>query len=217
MGSTTAYLNEGFKAMSTDHNDAESPPPTAEPPTVEPRAPRPAAQSRIMLIGVGVLAIGAVVIALRPKRRPNPNEPVAQGSARDRQRPGAPPAGSGAPPNPNSAYPEAGPAELALVAPLAVGEPLGDSVIVRISRVQNGFMHVISRKNDQDFHLAIGLAHEGVAATRVGRYAVYVWGSVRPDPAAFPVADALANILRPNVDVPPPPGMTAGTFGAAPR
>jgi len=201
--------------MSTDHNDAESPTPAAQAPAAQTPAVRPAAQSRMMLIGVGVLAIGAAVIALRPKRRPNPNGPAAQSSARDWQQPGAPPAG--APTRPGGAYPEAGPAELALVAPLAVGDPLGDSVVVRISRVQNGFMHVISRKNGQEFHFTIGLAHEGVAATRVGRYAVYVWGSTRPDPAAFPVADALARILRPNVDVPPPPGMNAGTFGAAPR
>lgn len=198
--------------MSTDPNDAESPPPNAEP-----TAARPPAQSRMLLIGVGILAIGAAVIALRPKRRPT--GPAAQSSARDWRQPGAPPAGptTGAPARPADAYPEAGPAELALVAPLAVGDPLGDSVVVRISRVQNGFMHVISRKDGQEFHFTIGLAHEGVAATRVGRYAVYVWGSARPDPAAFPVADALARLIRPNINVPPPPGMTEGSFGASPR
>jgi hypothetical protein len=168
----------------------------------------------MMLIGVGVLAIGAAVIALRPKRRPNPNGPAAQSSARGWQQPGAPPAG--APTRPN-AYPEAGPAELALVAPLAVGDPLGDSVVVRISRVQNGFMHVLAQKGGQTFNLGIGLVREGVAGLRVGRYVVYILGSTTPNPAAYPVADALARIIRLNVDVPPPPGMSVGTFGASPR
>lgn len=202
--------------MSTDHNDAESPtPPAAQTPAAQTPAARPAAQSRMMLIGVGVLAIGAAVIALRPKRRPNPNGPAAQSSARDWQQPGAPPAG--APTRPGGAYPEAGPAELALVAPLAVGDPLGDSVVVRISRVQNGFMHVLAQKGGQTFNLGIGLAREGVAGLRAGRYVVYILGSTTPNLAAYPVADALARIIRLNVDVPPPPGMNAGTFGASPR
>jgi hypothetical protein len=196
--------------MSTDHNDG-SPPPAAEP-----KAARPVAQPRMLLIGVGVLVLGAAVIALRPKRRPS--GPPTQSSARDLLRPGAPPSGgaTGAP-TPPGAYPAAGAAELALVAPLAVGDPLAGGVVTRISAVQQGFMHVLATKDGQTFNLGVGLARAGVAGLRAGPYVVYILGSTTPNPAAYPIADALVRVIRLNAATPAPPGMSEGTFGGAAR
>jgi hypothetical protein len=166
----------------------------------------------MLLIGVGVLALGAAVIALRPKRRPS--GPPAQSSARDLLRPGAPPSGA---PTPPGAYSAAGAAELALVAPLAVGDPLAGGVVTRISAVRQGFMHVFATKDGQTFNLGVGLARAGVTGLRAGPYVVYILGSTTPNPAAYPIADALVRVIRLNAATPAPPGMSEGTFGGAAR
>lgn len=109
-------------------------------------------------------------------------------------------------------FPAAGLAERALVAPLVEGAPLAGGRIARISRVQRGFEHVLVRKRGRVHDLAIGLVHAGAPGLRVGRYVVYVYGSLIPDPAAYPLADALAAAIREHPDVAPPPGMNEGFF-----
>jgi hypothetical protein len=149
----------------------------------------------LLWIGVVILALGAGLIALRTKGRRFSDAPSAGG-------------------RPIPTGPAANPAELALIAPLTVGDPLGNGEITRIIGVQQGFMHVIVRANRKVFDLGIGLAHDGVAGLRAGRYVVYILGTTAPDPAAYPIADALARLIRLHPTVPPPPGMTEGVFGA---
>lgn len=101
-------------------------------------------------------------------------------------------------------------AELALVAPLTEGQRLGDAQVVVISRVDHGVVRVISRRGDETIDLAIALASAGdrPAAAKVGRYAIYHYNTAAPSLAASGLVVELATLLRRNVNVPPPPGMT---------
>ena len=101
-------------------------------------------------------------------------------------------------------------AELALVAPLTEGQRLGDAQVIVISRVDHGVVRVISRRGDETIDLAIALASAGdrPAAAKVGRYAIYHYNTSAPSLAASGLVVELATLLRRNVNVPPPPGMT---------
>jgi len=101
-------------------------------------------------------------------------------------------------------------AELALVAPLTEGQRLGDAQVMVISRVDHGVVRVISRRGDETIDLAIALASAGdrPAAAKVGRYAIYHYNTSAPSLAASGLVVELATLLRRNVNVPPPPGMT---------
>ncbi len=101
-------------------------------------------------------------------------------------------------------------AELALLAPLTEGQRLGDAQVLVISRVEHGVVRVISRRGAETIDLAIALASAGdrPAAAKVGRYAIYHYNTSAPSLAASGLAVELATLLRRNVNVPPPPGMT---------
>lgn len=101
-------------------------------------------------------------------------------------------------------------AELALVAPLTEGQRLGDAQVIVISRVDHGVVRVISRRGAETIDLAIALASAGdrPAAAKVGRYAIYHYNTAAPSLAASGLVVELATLLRRNVNVPPPPGMT---------
>ncbi len=204
---------ENTASTATEPTATESPaaePTATESPAAEPTAAEPsraAPPSRTLWIGVAILALGAGFIALRKKLRPDRR--YDQTTARY-QGSGAAPAGT--PPVPTG--PVAGPAELALIAPLTVGDPLGSGEITQINGVRQGFMNVIVRADGKTFDLGIGIARDGVAGLRAGRYVVYILGTRAPDPASYPIAEALARVIRLHPTVPTPPGMSEGVFGA---
>ena len=189
---------------------------------------RPEGPPRMLATGVAILALGAALVVTRGRRHPTrpPRTPHAASGAQPIGAPDPPAGGApSAPPIPPVGgaptrappAPPAGAAELARVAPLVAGAALGDGEITAITGVQRGFMHVLVRRGAQTFDLGIGLARDGIAGLRAGRYAVYILGSTRPDPAAFPIADALARRMVVNAGVAPPPGMSAGDFPASTR
>ena len=106
-------------------------------------------------------------------------------------------------------------ADLAFLSPLGVGTIVEGAEVTRVGGIERGLLHVDVRLEAHTFHLAIGLARQGIHAPRAGRYAVYLWEQ-DPPPEAFPVAEALARALRTQADRDPPPGMTDGEFGEAP-
>lgn len=155
------------------------------------RDPRPS-NPRWMTAGLGVLAAGVVIVAVQGRQKN-----VA-----------APPrGGSSSAPARGASSDAAVTAESALLAPLSVGARLGDGVIASITPAQRGLMHVYVRSEGRSFDLGVGLAREDLRGLQAGRYAVYILGSLRPDPRAFPLADALARRIRANGDVPPPSGL----------
>lgn len=180
---------------------------------------------RTLAAGVAILALGTALLVVRGRLHPTlpPRTPHAAGvvraphpppSAVRRHAAATPPPSD---PGPAPPRPPAGAAELALVSPLVVGARLGDGEITAITAVQQGFMHVLVLRNGRTLDLGIGLGREGVAALRAGRYAVYILGSTSPDPASFPVADALARHVRANAHAPPPAAMSAGSLPPSPR
>lgn len=160
--------------------------------------------NRVLMI-VAIVLVGAIALALRPRVSRWLQHPTTPTVARQR---GV--AHEVAP------SPPAGAAELAFMAPLAVGSRVGGAELVRISAVEEGLIHVDLRKSGEVTHLAIGLVHPGYNAPRAGRYAVYIWEET-PSAEASPLAEALAASLRARGDREPPPGLTSGTFHAPPH
>lgn len=170
---------------------------------------------RMLVAGVATLALGAALLVARGRRHATLPPPAPHARAGDRGPPPASTADASRTPSPGAnapPRPAAGPAELALVAPLVPGARLADAEVTAITSVQQGFMHVTALREGRTYDLGVGLARDGVAALRAGRYAVYIFGSIRPDPASFPIADALAHHVQRNADAPPPPGMSEGSL-----
>jgi hypothetical protein len=108
-------------------------------------------------------------------------------------------------------WPPAGPDELAIVAPLAPGDRLGDWVVRSVSAVVDGRMRVTLRKDKRLLRLEILLASEDGPAPPAssGKYAIFYRGrGAEPDEAAK-AARSLADVISKHRDVRPPPGMTS--------
>ena len=102
--------------------------------------------------------------------------------------------------------PAAGDAELALFAPLREGAEIGHGGrITRISRVIDGSIHLLVRKDDNTMHFVVAIAPAGDARSR-GPYSVFIYGTAHPDAESLEVSELLRRALRPNVRV--PPGLT---------
>ncbi|MRG90758.1 hypothetical protein [Polyangium spumosum] len=105
----------------------------------------------------------------------------------------------------------AGPAELALVAPLAPGSSLDGFTVREILAVRDGVLTLVCEKDRSVVRLSIALAaDDGPTPPAVaGKYAIF-YSARRGDPAeAERLAKALAALLEKHPDVPAPPGMTS--------
>ena len=150
----------------------------------------------------GAALVIAGVAALRASVRPQPADP-----------PSLPPVPS-APTPPRSA----GPAELALVAPLVPGSSLAGFGVREIQGVERGWMRVVCVKDRATVTLYVALTDpEGVVPpATAGRFAVY-YGlrGAAPDEGER-LAKQLAGLIHGNPDAPPPPGMTTFAPGEKP-
>ncbi|TKC99120.1 hypothetical protein [Polyangium fumosum] len=105
----------------------------------------------------------------------------------------------------------AGPAELALVAPLAPGSTLDGFAVREIRAVQDGVLMLVCEKDRAVVRLSVALAVDDgpTPPAFAGRYAVF-YSARGSDPAdGERLAKALAAILEKHPDVPVPPGMTS--------
>jgi hypothetical protein len=145
------------------------------------------------------LACGAVLAATRPWRRaalmPSAPSAVASSAPKPSPRP-------------------AGPAELALVAPLMPGSSLLDFTVREIHAVDRGRLRVVCGKDKAVVRLDVALLDaEGavVPPASAGRYAVFysLRGGAPED--GDRLARALAHLIGAHASAPPPPGMTTFT------
>ncbi|MDI1431122.1 hypothetical protein [Polyangium sorediatum] len=105
----------------------------------------------------------------------------------------------------------AGPAELALVAPLAPGSTLDGFAVREIRAVQDGVLTLVCEKDRAAVRLSVALAVDDgpTPPAFAGKYAVF-YSARGSDPAdGERLAKALAAILEKHPDVPVPPGMTS--------
>ena len=108
----------------------------------------------------------------------------------------------------------AGPAELAVVAPLVAGNKLVEGWTVReIRAVRDGTFRVACKQDDGRGHVDLEIAlHEDADPSPpavAGRFAIfYAARRVEPSEAAK-LATALAKVIEKNKDAAPPPGLTA--------
>jgi hypothetical protein len=113
---------------------------------------------------------------------------------------------------------QAGPAELALVAPLKKGGDLLDYEIKSISAVDNGMIWVIVKKGETLVYLTIALTAGGttLAPYSVGPYGIFT-SAVSPPPGEMEkLGNALLEVVKANAAVPPPPGLSTYTQGRVP-
>jgi hypothetical protein len=113
-----------------------------------------------------------------------------------------------------SSAPPAGPAELALIAPLVPGGALLDFAVREIRAVDRGRLRVVCVKDKAVVRLDVALLDpEGVLPpASAGRYAVFysLRGATPEDGERL--AHKLARVIEPNAAKgPPPPGMTTFT------
>ncbi|MDI1445230.1 hypothetical protein [Polyangium sp. 6x1] len=152
----------------------------------------------LLVIRLGSLVLPALLLAL-------------PACSRDRDAPAGP-----SPPPVVSSRPAppprpAGPAELALVAPLAPGDTLDGFTVREILAVQDGVLTLVCAKDRALVRLSVALAADGGPAPPAvaGKYAVF-YSARGSDPAVGErLAKALAAILEKHPDVPVPPGMTS--------
>jgi hypothetical protein len=107
-------------------------------------------------------------------------------------------------------YSPAGASESALLDPVRPGFRIADAQVVFVTAVDGGVIRVVLLRGTEEIHLAVALAGspDRTAPARVGRYAVYIYDTTSPSIAAAQLAQALANLLRPHANMPPPTGMT---------
>lgn len=153
---------------------------------------------------IAALALGAGA-ALRPLLWPAPPAPARRPTGEDagRQRPRPAPAG---------------PAERALVAPLAEGSALGDYEVRELQAVgPEGAMQVVCAKGRAVVRLSVALAtDEGPEpAALAGRYAIFYSQRGASPEDGERLARALAEVLSKNDAAPAPPGMAP--FAPPPR
>jgi hypothetical protein len=107
--------------------------------------------------------------------------------------------------------PPAGGAELALVAPLAAGSPIGGFTVRAVHGVHNGMMRVVCVKDTAVVRLDVALLDESEGApsppATAGRYAIYyALRSATPEDGEQ-LATRLAHVIKGNASAPVPPGL----------
>jgi hypothetical protein len=114
----------------------------------------------------------------------------------------------------------AGPAELALVAPLQPGGELDGWTITAIDVAQPGSISVHATREDEQVDLTVALVGPSspTAPATAGAYGVYyasrsAEGGPRVSRDAPALATALAHVIEQNASVPTPPGMVGHFFG----
>jgi hypothetical protein len=153
------------------------------------------------LIAVGVLVavfIGLQVVGRTPKSRP----PTALGPMTF----------------PTPPLKEAGPAELALVAPLKKGSKLLDYEVRSITGVEGGVIWVMVKKEETVVYLTIALTAgaTSLAPLTVGPYGIYTSALQPPPGDQERLGAALLEVLKANVAAPVPPGLSKYTPGRMP-
>ncbi len=106
--------------------------------------------------------------------------------------------------------PPAGPAELALIAPLTVGGALGDFTVREVQAVQKGVLNIVCVKDRSTVRLWIALGSENgpQPPAEADKYAIYYSVRNADSSDAERLAKALAEIVGKHSDVPVPQGMT---------
>ncbi len=161
-----------------------------------PQAPRRLAIAAALLIGA-VLGYRGLQRALPRPAAPAPSAPAASAHDHDAPR-----------------WPPAGPAELALVSPLAEGSDLVAGFVVReIHGVERGYVRVVCAHDRAIVKLDVALADpEGtLPPASAGRYAIFysLRGAAPEDGERL--AKKLAKVIDAHLAVDPPPGMTTFT------
>jgi hypothetical protein len=158
-------------------------------------------RSSRLLILAGVALFAALVVGLSLYAR--------------REVPGAPTTtraeGSGAlPPSPPK---PAGPAELALIAPLAKGSDLGGFEVQEIAGVDEGTMRVVCAKEKAVVRLYVALADEdgAPAPATAGKFAVFYAAHGATPEDAERLSKKLASMIGSNTGAAVPAGMTTYT------
>lgn len=113
---------------------------------------------------------------------------------------------------------EAGPAELALVAPLVKGGKLLDYTVLAIYGVERGGLTVVLGKEKALVYLTVAMASDAgpLAPAVVGPYAIFKSILNAPAEEAERLQGAFGEILRANVAVPAPPGLATFQPGPMP-
>ncbi len=118
------------------------------------------------------------------------------------------PTSSNAPPRP---LPPAGPAELALLAPLVVGQEIETWKLSELSAVDEGTIHLIfsAPKGRSKIEILVALADDQGPSPPivVGRYALFYSVKRVMQSEGDALARAVAKRLEKNKDLPPPPGL----------
>lgn len=110
----------------------------------------------------------------------------------------------------------AGPAELAILAPLRPGAEVAGGTIEHISHVLNGRILVFVRRGGARGAYGVMLDGPGTEnLLRAGRYVVYLHGT--PAPGIFPMGPAIVDALNHHQDAPVPEGLSLFTTQAVPR
>jgi hypothetical protein len=141
---------------------------------------------------VGGLAVLAVILNLHHLWKP-------------RRPPGLPimPAGTEAPPPK-----QAGPAELALVAPLKVGSSIEGYDVLAVYGIENGNVWVVVGKGEHTGYFAVAKSGPGVPAPfTAGPYSVYYALGQFSGEDAMRLIGAFNPMIKANVAVPVPPGL----------
>ncbi len=160
-----------------------------------PRAMRP---PRLVAVAAA-LAIAGSLLYLARRRDPPAPIPAASASAPS----------TTTPPPPRPAKP-AGPAELALVAPLAKGSDLGGFEVQEIDGVEDGTMRVVCAKDRAEVRLFVALADEegALPPATAGKLAVFYGARGAPPEDAERLAKKLADVIVHNQGAAVPEGMT---------
>jgi hypothetical protein len=161
------------------------------------------------LVGRAIFAAGVCLLtgavagyAVSHERGPDRAAPPASSSVQE----GAPGGAPRTTPSP------AGPAELALVAPLAPGAELEGYTVKRIDAVFDGTVGVLLERGPDRVRLDVAMAGpDSASGNRVGAaagtYAVYDRVEGAPTDDGERVAKALARILADGIPRPAPPGL----------
>lgn len=164
--------------------------------------------TRPALIAVGLVAALAVYL----------NRDVHTSPASGPRVPGSEGSGGGSTGKPAPILKEAGPAELALVAPLEKGGKLLDYDLRAISSVDDGVLWLILVKGDAVVYLTVAMASDAGARAPivVGPYAIFYSGFHASEDASVRLGNALAEIVKANASAPTPPGLATYTPGQMP-
>src|SRR5262249_32277271 len=110
----------------------------------------------------------------------------------------------------------AGPAELAVIAPLGPGKKLTERWTVReIRAVRDGTLRVVCAEDGGrgrgrvDLEIALSEDDGPSPPAVAGRFAIFYEARRAPPETAAELATALAKVIEKNKNVAPPPGLTA--------